>query len=278
MSGVKTLTQPDTVDRFLSAIGKKLKGKDADADKISTHYFKELYKNNLVPLLLEKYKPHFYTLPTSIEIVIDVEFDVRDKDFEYLQSVGIAPFVQGKAKELVELGLPPVVQKLRRAEGMVALGYIKEADFIAEIEEDIGELETKVCKEMGPLLEQSAKAYVKAKHGVTNFKLRSAGKIVQGVISIVGSIAHAATSWGATSPLAIVSIARSCISIAETIGELSATANQMVVLIDFDFKVLDEIITTAKDSDVPAALKLKNDAKEVGLALLGEIVGLKLPS
>jgi hypothetical protein len=52
----------------------------------------------------------------------------------------------------------------------------------------------------------------------------------------------------------------------------------MVVLIDFDFKVLDEIITTAKDSDVPAALKLKNDAKEVGLALLGEIVGLKLPS
>ncbi len=275
MSGQKSSNK---VERALAAVSKKLTGKDDEADRVSTHSFKELYKNNMVPLLLESYKPSYYTLPNSIMLSIDVEFDVRDKDYDYLQSEGVAPYVQRKAQELVMLGLPPIVQKLRRAEGMVALGYIKEADFIAEVEDAIGELETKTCKEMGPLLEQAAKAFVKDKRRVRVFKLRAAGSVVKNVISIAGNAAHAGLSWGATSPLAIVLIARSCISIAQTIGEVRATANKMVALIDIDFKVFDTLIAEAGKSEDPRLVKARNDLAEIGLSFISAVTGLKTPS
>jgi hypothetical protein len=45
-----------------------------------------------------------------------------------------------------------------------------------------------------------------------------------------------------------------------------------------DFKVLDTIINTAKGTNTPQAMKLKNDAAEIGMSALASITGIKLPS
>jgi hypothetical protein len=262
-------------ERILATMKKKVTG--GEKEKRKTQTLKVLSKN-VVPDILSQYTPTCIKLPNAIMVTMNTEFSAKDKDVDYLDSVGINAFLVDRAQEILADEMKPLASELKILDAMVSTDHIKEKDAVEEFQGKIDKVQQAATAEMGDLLEQAVRAWTSDKSRLKKFRIKSFISIGTSVISIIGNAAHAGLSWGATSPMSVVLIVRSTLSIIQTVGELAAKASQIAALIVLDFKVLNAVITDAQSSDNPKVTKLKNDGVEIGLAALASVTGLKLPS
>ena len=265
-----------TATAALATLKKKPKGNSASA--VQPHHFDELYKNDLAPILRQKVKVYSFDLPVQIVFVVDAQFSCTQKEFDYLQSEGIAPFLHELAQGYAEAAIAHLASFLLQLDESISSGALRTDLAQLIVDGEVEKLNTHACDRISQDIEKSAKIFTRNKKAVTVSKIRAVTSVVTDTISIIGHAAHAGLSWGGSSPIAIVMIARSCVSIVQTVGMAVAKADQVAWLIDKDFAVLDVCISEIASSDREKLKKLRNDAAEVGLALLGELAGVKLPS
>lgn len=102
--------------------------------------------------------------------------------------------------------------------------------------------------------------------------MKSAGKIVVGTAGVVASAAAIGLTAGAVSPVAIISMARSSIGLAQNIAKLAMEAETVERMIRKDISVLS--VAFAKNKDNKAAQNMK----ELALSGVAAVLGVDTPS
>lgn len=267
------MSESSTASQILSSLKKKVR---KETEPVETKSFTKLFDKDVKPELMTLYKPRFVDLP-ALQFTLDVEFQARQKDFEYLMQMNIAALVFEKAQASVVEVLKPIAKELRVCDRLVGADFQKEDEAVKQIKESVAEAQTAASAQMSTLLEAAIKAHVQDKKRLKSFRIKSAAKIFSGTLAIVGSVAHAALSWGATAPLAVVNATRAGFKITQAIVMLCISARKLEVVISGEFKLLETMITKVS-SDQKLSDKLKNDAKEIGLSALSALTGIEGPS
>lgn len=121
-------------------------------------------------------------------------------------------------------------------------------------------------------MEKALAAWVKDKKEYTSYKVKSAGKIVVSTAGVVASAASIGLTAGAASPVAIISMARSSIGLAQNVAKLAMEAETVERMIRKDISVLS--VAFAKNKENKAAQNMK----ELALSGIAAVLGVDTPS
>jgi hypothetical protein len=112
---------------------------------------------------------------------------------------------------------------------------------------------------------------------LTRFQVKSGFKIGLSAVSIVAGTTLSIFTSGALSPLGIVGIVRSCVTIAQECGKLASTCGAMDKVIKGEFAVLKKILSPSLQGKSTSS-KAMQGAKEIGLNMLSKTTGIESPS
>jgi hypothetical protein len=110
------------------------------------------------------------------------------------------------------------------------------------------------------------------KSDVRTYRFIAGARVVKNIVLIAGNIAHAAASWGATSPLAIIAIARSCVEIGHIVAKGMMNADQMGEWVKIDLLEIQAAYSDDKGG------KTRNNVIEVITNAVNGVMNLELPS
>lgn len=180
-----------------------------------------------------------------------------------------------------------LVERLTTALKKINDNIQKNIDYRAGIaipsQEDVQTMVAKLCEMWGhecrKELEQDILEYMRSNKAIKKqyrrYQIRCVHSVAMNVVAIVGGIATTAASWGATSPVSVVAILRSCAGLGIDIFHMTLDAGQTVTMIEKHFNVLKHIMDTKHDDKTTVYL---NTAKEAGIGALAGILNIKLPS
>lgn len=228
-------------------------------------------------ILVEKARPQKVTIAPGmkLQLVIELEdpaFAKLSKDPTWIQKM------QTKANAKAQETINRLVDKVKMTDSKASNFNQQQATIFTKnlstvIEKDMQDGGKAMAAEIDKLFED----YKKGQSDLQKFRIKSGGKIVMSGLAIVASTAAAVGSHGAATPLAIVSIVRSCVAISQECTKLALNADQFAKIIQGELKVLakfmQENMEKAKTKDITL-----QSAKEIGLNMISGALGIETPS
>ena len=228
-------------------------------------------------LLVEKARPQKVTIAPGmkLQLVIELEdpaFAKLSKDPTWIQKM------QTKANAKAQETINRLVEKVKMTDSKASNFNAQQATIFTKnlntvIEKDMQDGGKAMAAEIDRLFED----YKKGQADLMKFRIKSGGKIAMSSLAVVASTAAAVGSHGAATPLAIVSIVRSCVAISQECTKLALNADQFAKIIQGELKVLakfmQENMEKAKAKD-----KALQSAKEIGLNMISGALGIETPS
>lgn len=222
------------------------------------------------------------------EIAVDIE--ARAKTWKKIDANEIFENKFGlAAHERVEAGLPPLGKALRLIllTTDASLPILSEApspkvqanigrmwsDCQEQCNAKIVEFQSRIAAEVIQEIKETFAELKETKEEVQAYRFVAGSRVFKGVVLIAGNIAHAAASWGATSPLAIVLIARESIEIAQIVGKGLADAEDIGRLVMFDLKTIQAAYTEDE-----ADGKLQNNVVESLSGVVSGVLAIEIPN
>lgn len=112
-----------------------------------------------------------------------------------------------------------------------------------------------------------------------NYQVKCVVNVTQSVLVIGASIGVTAATWGATGPVAVVGIVRSCVKLGVDIYNMAIDADQVISNVEGLFNKLGSIMTEIdENTQDPKKVKLINSLKETGLGAVAGILNIPIPS
>jgi hypothetical protein len=247
-----------------------------------------VFAMNITPVILKAYQPTSLLLPDTLMFCIDLE--MAEEGFSKLTAdPSFQAFLHERTKERVGASIDAIIKQVKLSDAALGANLstrrrgqkttpVTADEARAGLVDEIQRAQEEISKDLVEVVEKSIEVFIGDKQRLKAYRIKAFAKVVTGVIVIGGSVAITAVTWGATSPAAVVGIARSTAAIVQTVATLAASASSYAKLIELDFKVLDSVITKLKNDQSDKARKLKNDAKEVGLAAIASLTGIQTPS
>jgi hypothetical protein len=132
-------------------------------------------------------------------------------------------------------------------------------------------------------MQQLIVAYIESNKAIKaayrRYQIGCVSSIVTSISVVVVSIVVTGVTWGATAPVAVVGIVRSCIQIGVKVYQMAIDAQQVIDQIHLYFKALDAVLEEINAADKDASsTKFKNSAKDAGLGVLAGLTGLPFPT
>ncbi|HZT34329.1 MAG TPA: hypothetical protein VFA15_00300, partial [Nitrososphaera sp.] len=222
-------------------------------------------------------KPQHVDIKPGMKLQLIIELDDSvysrlSKDPSWLQKM------QTKANDKSKESISKIVQQVKVTDQKAANFNPQQATIFSK------DLATTVQKEMeaggkamATEVDKLFEDYKKGQSDLMKFRIKSGGKIVLSSLSVVASSAAAAASHGAATPLAIVSIMRSVVTISQECTKLALSADQFAKIIQGEIKTLalfmNQNMEKAKAKD-----KVLQSAKEIGLNMISGALGIETPS
>ena len=205
-------------------------------------------------------------LPDKVKIgVVTLRVELTLEDAGYKKVTESPVWLQKSAdiaKKFVPGAVDSIVDDIKKAKDLNDRGLnsilVKTGDEMAD--------------KLADAIEKALAAWVKDKKEYTSYKVKSAGKIVVGTAGVVASAVTIGLTAGAASPVAIISMARSSIGLAQNIAKLAMEAETVERLIRKDMGVLSKAFAKNKDN------KAAQNMKELGLAGIAAVLGVDTPS
>jgi hypothetical protein len=145
----------------------------------------------------------------------------------------------------------------------------------------------KTCKAYSDLLstklEKQVSDYIASNKAIKaayrRYQVNCVTSLITNVTVIVTSIGVTAATWGATGPVAVVAIVRSCIDTGVQIYNMAIDARQVIEDIESNFNTLgDLMVIIDKNTKDPNSVLAKNSAFEAGLGAIAGILNFPLPT
>lgn len=218
------------------------------------------YSRNIAPDLKK-------AVPENVKIgaAITLSVDLTLQEAGYKKVTGSPVWLQKASNEANKI-VPKAIQ------GMIAdLKKAKDPDekAVTAIIEKNGEY---AAKRLSLTVEAALAEWLADKAEYSSYKIKAAGKIAIGAIGVTASIASIALTAGAASPVAIISLARSGIGLAQQLAKASMEAEKLERLIHADIAVLSKAFAKNKDN------KAAQSMKEIGLAGIAAVLNVDLPT
>lgn len=210
-----------------------------------------------------------------VQVVLDLEDELYGKLVKnptWLQKL------QEMAKEKADPVVANIIKTTQQIDGKASKFDKKiAATFSRDFESNIRAQLTKASDEMADAAEKLYKDYIKGRHELTKFRVKSVGKItLNGAVTIAVTAATVATG-GAISPIGIVGIVRTGVGIVQECAKLASTADAVAKLIQGEFKILQAIMKKNL-ADASVMKKIGQGVKEVGLNVFSQVIGVETPS
>lgn len=232
---------------------------------------------DLSKTLNDTVKPTKVTIAPGMKLQLVIELDDSvyaklSKDPTWLQKM------QTKANEKSKDSIAKMVQFVKQTDAKAAnfnqaQATIFTKDLAATLQKEMETGGKAMATEVDKLFED----YKKGQSELTKFRIKSGGKIVLSGLAIVASTASAAASHGAATPLAIVSIMRSVVTISQECTKLALSADQFAKIIQGEIAVLQKFMND-KMEEAKTKDKVLQSAKEIGLNMISGALGIETPS
>jgi hypothetical protein len=281
MSHSQTVAQPKNakMDRLLDAIGLSGKSKPARNSPSSILQQEEwTYRT-------EDLAPEVGSGLTRIQLIGELVIEVRVT----LTAEGSA---QNKKNDLFATDVQKIVKaflaKKKSAEAAHMAKVLSDVDQNSQISQrQVQQTFEKYCVAVGNLssveLTNQVNSYISSNKAIKiayrTYQFKCFTTVVTSTVAIAGGIAATAASFGATAPVAIIAIVRSCVGMGQAVYEMTKSADAVMKDIEDTFITIDAIYTKI-DSNTknPEWAKALNSAVEAGIGVLTGLLNFQFPS
>lgn len=197
--------------------------------------------------------------------VVTLKVDLTLEDAGYKKVTGSPVWLQkvnDTANKIVPKAITDIAAEITKTKGLDG----------KKLEAIISKAGEAAADDLADAVEKALETWVKDKKEYTSYKVKSAGKIILGVVGVASSVAAIGASMGAASPVAIISLVRSCIGLAQDVAKVALEAKSIEKLIRVDVVVLTKAFAKNKDN------KALQNVKEVALAGIAVILGVDTPT